>query len=108
MKNASKYLLSIPLFLLGVLVLWIFTAQYVPVLENTWHLLTGRGYEIPEGSSIFSFRPTVMNSDSGEWWLYGEDGEYYYYLDSNKKISKESAKKCRGFKQDDHITWCEE
>lgn len=108
MKSINEYLLITPFILLGIFLLWMFTAPYVPILENSWHLLTGRGYEIPEGSSILSFKPIVMNQGSGEWWLYGEDGEFYYYLDSNTKMPKDSAKKCKGFKPDDHKTWCGE
>lgn len=98
--KAAGYILA------GAAVLLLIAAAYTPVLENGWHLLTGRGYEIPDDSSVFSFRPTVMNSGSGEWWLYGEDNTDYYYLDSSTKISKEASELCQGFKADDHTTWC--
>lgn len=101
-----KYIISIPFLFLVLFIVWLIAASYIPVLENGWHLLTGRGYKIPAESSFFTFRPTVMNSGSGEWWLYGEDSTHYYYLDSNTKISREDAENCAGFKVDDHATWC--
>ncbi|HAK61594.1 MAG TPA: hypothetical protein DCO77_14665 [Nitrospiraceae bacterium] len=92
-----KHIISMTFLFLVLFVVWLITAAYMPVLENGWHLLTGRGYKIPAESSIFSFKPTVMNSGSGEWWLYGEDSTHYYYLDNNTKISREAAETCRGF-----------
>ena len=101
-----KYIVSSPFVLLAFFMLWLVAAANLPVLENGWHLLTGRGYKLPEGSSVFSFRTTVMNPGSGEWWLYGEDSTYYYYLDGTTKISKKNIENCPGFKTDDHTTWC--
>ena len=101
-----KYIISSPFVLLTFFILWLVAAANIPVLENGWHLLTGRGYAIPDSSSVFSFRPTVMNPGSGEWWLYGEDNTYYYYFDDATKISKQDAEDCLGFKADDHMTWC--
>ncbi len=79
-----------------------------PAFTNMWGLLidTQDIYFIPQGSSLFTFRPTVMNPGSGDWWLYGEDNRYYYYFEEDIKISKQAAPACQGFLKDDHSTWC--
>ena len=51
-------------------------------------------YFIPEGSTVFTFRPTVMN-----------DG-YYYYFEDDLKLSKQAAEACQGFLKDSVATWC--
>ncbi|OGS23142.1 MAG: hypothetical protein A2314_04890 [Elusimicrobia bacterium RIFOXYB2_FULL_50_12] len=89
----------------------ILIAAYFPIGVNTWRILTNRGFVIPGESSIFIFRTTVMNDGSGEWWLYGEDNNFYYHFIGSKekpyiKISKNEATKCVGFDPNDHMTWC--
>jgi hypothetical protein len=97
-----------PKWILGLLVVCISVYALLPTLSNIWYLLidTQDIYFIPESSSLFSFRPTVMNSGSGDWWIYGEDNRYYYYFEDNIKISKQDAQPCRGFLQDNYLTWC--
>lgn len=63
-------------------------------------------YFIPEGSTVFTFRPTVMNDGSGDWWIYGEDNRYYYYFEDDLKLSKQAAEACQGFLKDSVATWC--
>jgi len=84
---------------------------YLPVGNNVWQIITSREYIIPGESSIFTFRPTVMNEGSGEWWLYGEDRYYFYHFVGSSdvsylKISKAQALRCKGFYSQDHTTWC--
>lgn len=96
-----------------------FTVLYFlsPVVSNIWCILTGRGYVIPKESSIFTFRATIVNDGTGEWWIYGEDRNYFYYMiekesmvDSLKqnyvKYSKSNANKCDAFNSIDFNTWC--
>ena len=52
------------------------------LFDNLWNLLTGRGYFIPKESNMFIFKVTKENDGSGEWWLYGEDKNYYYGLNT--------------------------
>jgi hypothetical protein len=80
----------------------------LPALSNTWYLLidTQDIYVIPEGSSLFTFRPTEMNSGSGDWWIYGEDSHHYYYFENNINISKQTAVTCPNFVKTDLATWC--
>lgn len=77
--------------------------------SNLWSLLTGRGFFIPTQSSIFSFRTTVDNPGSGEWWLYGEDSRYFYALHDHDPrylaFPKAKQRETRGFQPADYKTW---
>jgi hypothetical protein len=73
---------------------------------NLWGLLVDPNYFIPTGSTIFTFRPTMMNPGSGDWWIYGEDSRYYYYFEDDIKISKQTAETCQEFDKVDVTTWC--
>jgi hypothetical protein len=79
-----------------------------PALTNVWYLVidTQDVYHIPAGSSLFTFRPTEMNSGSGDWWIYGEDNHHYYYFEDDIMISKQVATTCSGFSKTDLSTWC--
>lgn len=95
------------LIILAILLVIVFVT---PLMENLWCLLTGRGYIIPKESSVFTFKPIVMNEGSGEWWLYGEDNKNYYYFTGEddkpyQKISKNEANQCPGFVVTDYKTW---
>jgi hypothetical protein len=79
--------------------------------NNAWCLLTGRGFVIPKASSIFTFRATLMNQGSGEWWVYGEDGNFFYYFTGEGetpylKIAKVESSKCSAFAPLNIATWC--
>jgi hypothetical protein len=97
-----------PKGILTGIVLVVVLYALAPAFSNLWSLLidTQAIYFIPEGSSLFTFRPTVWNSGSGDWWLYGEDNRSHYYLEDDIKISKQAAKACSGFIPNDHVTWC--
>jgi hypothetical protein len=88
---------------LAVLCVIYLSARATP---NLWGLLIDSAYFIPEGSSVFTFRSTVPNPGSGDWWLYGEDSRYYYYFEDDVKLSKQVAETCQGFLKDDFTTWC--
>jgi hypothetical protein len=79
-----------------------------PAFVNLWGLIidTQDIYFIPETSSIFTFRPTVMNPGSGDWWIYGEDNHAYYYFENNRMMLKKAAQTCQDFLKDDQATWC--
>lgn len=49
-------------------------------LSNLYNTTIDRGYFIPEGSSVFTFKPLRMNAGSGDWWIWGEDDSSYYVL----------------------------
>jgi hypothetical protein len=90
---------------LAVLCVLYLSTRAVP---NLWGLLIDSEYFIPRGSSVFTFRPTVMNPGSGDWWLYGEDSRYYFYFEDDVKLSKQAAETCQGFLKDDVTTWCKD
>jgi len=82
-----------------------------PLAVNLWFTLTDPVYLIPDESSLFSFKPAVMNSGSGDWWIYGEDTRFYYYFSGDQpvpylKCSKGEAENCPGFRHDDVSSWC--
>jgi hypothetical protein len=95
------------------LTLFLGLVVFTHFFSNIWLILTdGRDYQIPAGSNIFTFHPTVMNSGSGGWWIYGEDHQFYYYfLDENKKdsplaMSKQKSNTCINFNSVDYKSWC--
>lgn len=73
---------------------------------NLLGLISDPEYFIPPGSTLFTFRPTMMNPGSGDWWIHGEDSRYYYYFENDLKISRQTARTCQGFVWDDTTTWC--
>ncbi len=80
---------------------------------NIWLDTTESCYMIPLESNIFRFHSTVMNQGSCNWWIYGEDTNYYYHFigsDTLKYIiyPKKKEKQCIGFRAHDYLTWCEE
>lgn len=105
MKQYRKLVL-IPLF-----ILMLFILINTSLVLNLWHLLIEPAYIIPAESSVFMFKPTVMNSGSGDWWIYGKDkNNYYYFTGSDRSpydiISKDNIKECPSFDPKDHGTWC--
>ncbi|RYG15279.1 MAG: hypothetical protein EOO07_15775 [Chitinophagaceae bacterium] len=80
-----------------------------PAGANSWYLLVGNGFVIPNESSILTFEVTKMNEGSGEWWLYGQDEQFYYhFLGENGRSYIKIAKvnNCNGFNPHDSGTWC--
>ncbi|SHN57169.1 hypothetical protein SAMN02745728_00877 [Desulfovibrio litoralis DSM 11393] len=88
---------------------------------NSCRLIVDRGYFIPNDSSIFTFKPTVENNGSGEWWIYGEDYTYYYAypevddymnydyagVELNIYIKIRKINNCPNFNKEDYKTWCD-
>ena len=84
---------------------------FTPTVGNLWSLATERGFIIPEESSVFTFRATRMNTGSGEWWLYGEDGRYYYVQGEQSgplyvAFPKSEVSRCPSFRPHDRTAWC--
>lgn len=81
-------------------------------VANLWSVATGRGYLIPEESSMTRFRVTQMNGGSGEYWLYAEDENNYYTMMEKSgtkpylSFSKEKAANCLHFDKFEVKTWC--
>lgn len=76
---------------------------------NTWLELTDADYRIPAESSRARFKPTVMNTGSGGWWVYGEDVDNYYHSEGGaayRKLGRAAAAACAGFQPQDVQTWC--
>ena len=46
------------------------------------------------------------NYGSGEWWIYGEDRNNYYYAGVEPYISMQKANQCENFNKSDYRTWC--
>lgn len=76
---------------------------------NLWFKLIEPEYVIPEESSIFDFKPNVMNPGSGDWWVYGEDSKNYYYFtgsEDNPYILIEKSIDCPNFDPLNYKSWC--
>ncbi|WP_009964977.1 hypothetical protein [Verrucomicrobium spinosum] len=83
-----------------------------PVMANAMGLAAEKVYIIPEESSLWRFRPTVMNTGSGDWWLYGEDADCYYHFEGSKEVAYHAFKRsdvsqCPDFNPHNYETWCE-
>lgn len=68
-------------------------------------------YIIPKESSVWTFHPTVMNSGSGDWWLYGEDSRHFYHFIGSEEVEyvvfpRQSAAGCEGFDPHHIDSWC--
>lgn len=79
---------------------------------NLLSLLMEPAYVIPVESSLWSFTPTVMNSGSGDWWLYGEDSHFYYHFigsddESYAVFPRSEVARCPGFNPHEVDTWCD-
>jgi hypothetical protein len=98
-------------FFLIVFVLFVIIIANTAFLSNIWCTATGRGFIIPKESSYFTFTATKMNQGSGEWWLYGEDENYFYSSEnatSDKDyvlLSKERGSKIKDFDKFEVKTW---
>jgi hypothetical protein len=96
----------------GLLVLTaiLIAAVATPTASNVWSLATGRGFFIPDESSVFSFRVTKENEGSGEWWLYGEDGRNLFAIHPGDpvylSVPRERKSQCPNFDPLNQSTWC--
>ena len=97
----------VALFFLTLLLIGISVATHF--FSNSLMLVMERVNFIPEQSSIFSFEPYEINQGSSSYWIYGEDGENYYYFSYEPAlpyifIAKNNS--CKGFDSKDFKTWC--
>nr|WP_200997432.1 hypothetical protein [Pseudomonas cichorii] len=102
MKSKNSALLFCILLLIGV-------AATTHFFSNSLMLMMDRVNFIPKQSSIFSFEPYEINQGSSSYWIYGEDGENYYYFSYEPAspymfIAKNNS--CQGFDRKDFKTWC--
>lgn len=93
-------------FLVALVVCFAFTEAPT----NVFSLITARGFFIPSQSSIFTFRTTVENPGSGEWWICGEDSHYFYAVpdrDVSRYLAFPKPKRAEyaGFQPSDYKTW---
>jgi hypothetical protein len=91
----------------------IYLAAGTNLVTNAWLLITEPANVIPTESSLWRFTPTVMNDGSGDWWIYGEDNENYYYFPGSGQrpyvaMSRASALDCPGFNSKSFRTWCDQ
>ncbi|MBI2271383.1 MAG: hypothetical protein HYU69_13650 [Bacteroidetes bacterium] len=106
MKSILKFIAIITSVIIICIGLW------TNIFSNSWGLITGQGFIIPAESSIVNFKVTMMNNGSGEWWLYGEDNNYYYttMVNDNGKgycaIPKSDTFQCIGFDKFNYKAWC--
>jgi hypothetical protein len=83
------------------------------MLGGAWNAIThldARGipyHFIPNESFLFSFNPTVTDSGSGEYWVYGEDSRNYYYFILDNYLLMPKKNKCNNADPADYRTWCE-
>jgi hypothetical protein len=103
MTNCISIRFPVKSLLIIAVLLIMFCTELLP---NIYSLIVNRGYFIPEESSIFTFRATLDNPGSGEWWIYGEDNKNCYYaaVEPYAVISKNNH--CPGFNKLDYRTWC--
>ncbi|MDE1460916.1 hypothetical protein [Spartinivicinus poritis] len=100
---------AIKLILIVITLIGLMICLQPKLIVNTWFLLTEPVNVIPKESSILDFNPTVFNPGSGDWWVYGEDSERYYYFtyEQNKPyIYTLKSRKCNGLIPTDYTTWC--
>ncbi|WP_298540899.1 DUF4952 domain-containing protein [uncultured Aquimarina sp.] len=105
MKLKTKHII------LGIMGLFLLIGFSTQLFSNSWGLLIGNSYVIPNQSSIFTFKAVKMNKGSGNYWLYGEDQKYYYttlekvHIGSYALLAKEKAKSISNFDKTNYKTW---
>lgn len=79
------------------------------MLSNAFSLFIEPNYFIPKESSIFKFEETQKNEGSGDWWLYGEDDNYYYGLNIESETPQyfkfKKGNECVKFNKTNYKTW---
>ncbi|SHN57606.1 hypothetical protein [Desulfovibrio litoralis] len=91
----------------GLIVAILYILGFTNLINNFAFYIMDPEYIVPKESSFISFRVTIMNPGSGDWWIYGEDKKNYYYyygLGNYAAISRENT--CPNFKKLDYRTWC--
>jgi len=84
----------------------VYTLLCTELLSNTARLIGSRGYFVPKESSVFTFSVNFENVGNGEYWLYGEDQNYYYYSGVAPYVKIKKYNNCVNFNEVDYRTWC--
>ena len=111
MKQKKSGLLIIAIVMITSILLFINSPLSVYTM-NRIAVVTSRGFAIPHESSLYDFKVLELNSGSGEWWIYGEDKERYYFAGDGAiphpyvSIRKVEAVNCPGFEPLSFDTWC--
>lgn len=94
---------------LSIIIILIVVMFLKNLLINFWCLSTDENYFIPKESSILIFEATRMNDGSGDWWLYGEDKDYYYGLNIETETPRyyilEKGRETKNFDKFNYNTW---
>jgi len=106
----KKLTFSIKVLIIVFLLFCVLLGGLTNLFGNLWCKLTWLGYFIPKESNMFIFNVTKENEGSGEWWLYGEDKNYYYGLDGEDNYEPKYYKMKKGnedenFNKFDYKTW---
>ena len=88
---------------IGFLALLVLTNLF----SNAYGLLAEKDWFIPEESSVFAFKATVVEKKPGGGWIYGEDGANYYYAGVKPYVLIAKSNDCSEFDPRDYRTWCE-
>ncbi len=79
------------------------------LFSNAWMMLVDRESTLPAESSIFSFKPYVINQGSSNYWIYGQDREHYFFFSYEPAVPYLFILKsntCPGFDRLNVKTWC--
>jgi hypothetical protein len=110
--NPKRLLITSARFVLFQIIFFIFLLK-TNVGYNFWSLLTRQGCFIPIESFILTFKEKIAYSGSGEWWIYGEDHNNYYYTGNGIApylyvvAQKSNEPTCLAFNKTDYTTWCQ-
>lgn len=94
-----------------IMITSVFTIEPIAItLGNSISLLLRKGYFIPEESKIYRFIETKSDQGSSEYWLYGEDDNFYFYtgkcdIYQYGYIKREDAHTNPNFNKHDYTTW---
>ena len=83
-----------------------------PILGNLLAKSHDPYFWIPEESSMWEFRTTVLSPGSGDdQWIYGRDSDNFYHYIGEKGapyavFSRADVKSCSGFDAHRYDTWC--
>ncbi len=92
---------------LGIAILAVALVSLISVFSNALMMLMDRINFISSESSIFSFEPYEINEGSSNYWIYGEDGENYYYFSYEPAapyVFIPKSNTCPSFDRLDHAT----
>lgn len=94
---------------LAIAILAVALVLLTSVFSNALMMLKDRINFISSEFSIFSLEPYEINEESSNYWIYGEDGENYYYFSYEPAalyVFIPKSNTCPSFDRLDHATWC--